>query len=77
MDVKQNESIDPCLRMYLWWSLYTWYTLYTLYTLYSHARWSYRTRFRSLLLCSLSVDRSYLTLRQVSVREPLQKISDF
>ena len=40
----------PFLRTYLWWSLCTLY-------IYSHARWSYRRRFRSLLLRPLSVER--------------------
>ena len=30
--------------------------------IYSHARWSYRRRFRSLLLCPLSVERYYFPL---------------
>ena len=30
--------------------------------IYSHARWSYRRRFRSLLLCPLSVERCYFPL---------------
>ena len=38
--------------VYLWRSLCT--------GIYSHARWSYRRRFRSLLLCPLSVERHKL-----------------
>ena len=30
--------------------------------IYSHARWSYRRRFTSLLLCPLSVERYYFPL---------------
>ena len=30
--------------------------------IYSHARWSYRRRFRSLMLCPLSVERYYIPL---------------
>ena len=30
--------------------------------IYSHARWSYRRRFRSLLLCPLSAERYYFPL---------------
>ena len=33
---------------------------------YSHARWSYRRQFRSLLLCPLSVKRYYFSLFVVS-----------
>ena len=45
----------PSLTMYFCWSLYT-------LCIYSHARWSYRMRFRSLLLCPLSVERYYFPL---------------
>ena len=43
------------LRMYLRWSLY-------IPCIYSHTRRSYRRRFRSLLLCPLSVERYYFPL---------------
>ena len=36
--------------------------------IYSHARWSYRRRFRSLLLCPLSVERYYFPLFVDSAR---------
>ena len=39
---------------------------------YSHARWSYRRRFRSLLLCPLSVERYYFPMFVDSQRKELQ-----
>ena len=45
---------NPFLRMYLWWSFIP--------CIYSHARWSSRRQFRSLLLCPSSVQRYYFPL---------------
>ena len=39
--------------------------------IYSHARWSYRRRFRSLLLCPLSVERYCIPLLVDSMESSL------
>ena len=53
-------------KIHLWWSLYLWKRVtfggVFIPCIYSHARWSYRRRFRSLRLCPLSVERYYFPL---------------
>ena len=53
----------PSRLRYRWWRWW-WCTCGWVYIpcIYLHARWSYRRRFRALLLCPLSVERYYFPL---------------